>query len=163
VAEQRQKTPKIPCEVQAIRIGPLGIATNGAEYFCEYGLRIKKCSPLKPTWVVSLANEWIGYLPTAQAFVGGGFQPTPARSQQNGARPGTTVGGNGAQSARKGRAEVVQLFFFALAAFALALSAVTNAACTGVLIPCCTTASTLARSPRSNAPGSSQSPGKTVL
>ena len=82
VAEQRQKTPKIPCEVQAIRIGPLGIATNGAEYFCEYGLRIKKCSPFKPTWVVSLANEWIGYVPTAQAFVGGGYEPRTARSSK---------------------------------------------------------------------------------
>src|SRR5262249_46833782 len=34
VADQRHATPQIPCEVQAIRIGPLGIATNGAEYFC---------------------------------------------------------------------------------------------------------------------------------
>jgi hypothetical protein len=82
VAEQRQKTPKIPCEVQGIRIGPLGIATNGAEYFCEYGLRIKKCSPLQPTWVVSLANEWIGYVATAQAFVGGGYEPRTARSSK---------------------------------------------------------------------------------
>jgi hypothetical protein len=82
VAEQRSKQPKIPCEVQGIRIGPLGIATNGAEYFCEYGLRIKKCSPFKPTWVVSLANEWIGYVPTAQAFVGGGYEPRTARSSK---------------------------------------------------------------------------------
>jgi hypothetical protein len=82
VAAERGKTPKIPCEVQAIRIGPLGIATNGAEYFCEYGLRIKKCSPFKPTWVVSLANEWIGYVPTAQAFVGGGYEPRTARSSK---------------------------------------------------------------------------------
>jgi hypothetical protein len=82
VAEERQKTPRIPCEVQAFRIGPLGIVSNGAEYFCEYGLRIKKASPLKPTWVVSLANEWIGYVPTAQAFVGGGYEPRTARSSK---------------------------------------------------------------------------------
>jgi hypothetical protein len=82
VAETRQKTPRIPCQVQALRIGPLGIATNGAEYFCEYGLRIKKASPLKPTWVVTLANEWIGYVPTAQAFVGGGYEPRTARSSK---------------------------------------------------------------------------------
>jgi len=73
---------KIPCEVQALRVGPLGIATNGAEYFCEYGLRIKKASQLQPTWVVSLANEWIGYVPTAQAFVGGGYEPRTARSSK---------------------------------------------------------------------------------
>jgi hypothetical protein len=82
VADERQKSPKIPCEVQALRVGPLGVATNGAEYFCEYGLRIKKCSPFKPTWVVSLANEWIGYVPTAQAFVGGGYEPRTARSSK---------------------------------------------------------------------------------
>jgi hypothetical protein len=82
VAEERARTPQIPCEVQAIRIGPLGIATNGAEYFCEYGLRIKQCSPFTPTWVVSLANEWIGYVPTAQAFTAGGYEPRTARSSK---------------------------------------------------------------------------------
>jgi hypothetical protein len=80
VAEMRRMTPEIPCEVQAIRIGPLGIATNGAEYFCEYGLRIKRCSPLKPTWVVTLANDYIGYVTTATAFVAGGYEPRTARS-----------------------------------------------------------------------------------
>jgi hypothetical protein len=82
VAEMRRKNPTLVCEVQGIRIGPLGIATNGAEYFCEYGLRIKKASPHLSTWVVSLANEWIGYVPTAQAFVGGGYEPRTARSSK---------------------------------------------------------------------------------
>ena len=82
VAEERRKNPVLPCEVQAIRVGPLGIVTNGSEYFCEYGLRIKKASPFKPTWVVSLANEWIGYVPTAQAFVAGGYEPRTARSSK---------------------------------------------------------------------------------
>ena len=44
--------------------------------------RIKKCSPFKPTWFVSLANEWIGYVPTAQGFVGGGYEPRTARSSK---------------------------------------------------------------------------------
>ena len=82
VAEQRKKTPKIMAEVQALRIGPLGIAANGAEYFCEYGLRIKKASRHAFTWVVSLANEQLGYVPTAQAFVGGGYEPRTARSSK---------------------------------------------------------------------------------
>jgi hypothetical protein len=82
VAEERQRTPRIPCEVQAIRIGPLGISTNGAEYFCDHALRIKKASPLKPTWFVSLANDYIGYVPTAQAFVAGGYEPRTARSSK---------------------------------------------------------------------------------
>ncbi len=31
---------------------------------------------------MSLANEWIGYVPTAQAFVGGGYEPRTARSSK---------------------------------------------------------------------------------
>ena len=80
VAALRAKTPVIPCEVQGIRVGPLGIATNGAEYFCEDGLRIKRCSPFDTTWVVELANEYIGYVPTANAFVSGGYEPRTAMS-----------------------------------------------------------------------------------
>lgn len=82
VAEEQQRTPRISCEVQAIRIGPLAIVTNGAEFFCEDGLRIKRAAPSKPTWVVTLANEYIGYVPTAQAFVGGGYEPRTATSSK---------------------------------------------------------------------------------
>jgi hypothetical protein len=82
VAEERARTPVLACEVQGIRIGPLGIATNGAEYFCEYGLRIKQASPHGFTWVSALTNEYIGYVPTAQAFVGGGYEPRTARSSK---------------------------------------------------------------------------------
>jgi neutral ceramidase len=66
--------------VQGVRVGPLGIATNGAEYFCEYGLRIKKASRHPFTWVSTLSNDYIGYVPTPQAFVGGGYEPRTARS-----------------------------------------------------------------------------------
>jgi neutral ceramidase len=82
VAAERKKSPILTCEVQGIRIGPLGIATNGAEYFSEYALRIKKASRHPVTWVSSLTNEWIGYVPTAQAFVGGGYEPRTARSSK---------------------------------------------------------------------------------
>jgi hypothetical protein len=82
VAEERAKTPVLDCEVQGLRIGPLGIATNGAEYFVEYALRIKAASPHRFTWFVELANEYIGYVPTAQAFVGGGYEPRTARSSK---------------------------------------------------------------------------------
>ena len=80
VAEARERTPVVDCEVQGLRIGPLGIATNGAEYFVEYGLRIKEASPHKYTWFVELANEYIGYVCTAQAFVAGGYEPRTAET-----------------------------------------------------------------------------------
>ena len=72
--------PIIPCEVQAIRIGDLGLVTNGAEFFCQLGLDIKAASPLERTWVVSLANQWIGYVATPSAYYAGGYEPRTARS-----------------------------------------------------------------------------------
>ena len=82
MAELRRTTPTPPTEVQALRVGPLAIATNGAEYFCEYGLRIKQCSPVKPTWFVGYANDYLGYVPTAQAFAAGGYEPRTARNSR---------------------------------------------------------------------------------
>ena len=64
VDTERARRPVIPCEVQAIRIGDLGIVTNGAEFFCQLGLDIKEASTHDRTWVVSLANQWIGYVAT---------------------------------------------------------------------------------------------------
>ena len=80
VEKERAKRPVIPCEVQAIRIGDLGIVTNGAEFFCQLGLDIKAASPLARTWVVSLANQWIGYVATPSAYYAGGYEPRTARS-----------------------------------------------------------------------------------
>ena len=74
--------PILPAEALALRIGPLGIAATGAEYFCEFALRIKQCSPFATTWFVSLANDYLGYVPTAQAFVGGGYEPRTGRSSK---------------------------------------------------------------------------------
>ena len=66
--------------MQAIRIGNLGLVTNGAEFFCQLGLDIKAASPFERTWVVSLANQWIGYVATATAYYAGGYEPRTARS-----------------------------------------------------------------------------------
>jgi neutral ceramidase len=77
---ERSKRAIVPCEVQCLSIGDLGIVTNGAEFFCQLGLDIKAASPFKRTWVVSLANEWIGYVATPSAFYAGGYEPRTARS-----------------------------------------------------------------------------------
>jgi neutral ceramidase len=82
IAEERRRRPILDCEVQAIRIGNLGIATNGAEFFCQLGLDIKAASPFPKTWVVSLANECIGYVPTPSAYYAGGYEPRTARSSK---------------------------------------------------------------------------------
>jgi hypothetical protein len=66
--------------VQAIRIGGLGIVGLPCETFVETGLAIKEQSPLRPTMVVSLANDYAGYLPTVEHHKLGGYETWRARS-----------------------------------------------------------------------------------
>ena len=66
--------------VQAFRIGDLGVTTTPCETFVETGLAIKKASPMKPTFCVSLANGYNGYLPTAEHHALGGYETWRARS-----------------------------------------------------------------------------------
>ena len=80
VAKERAERPIIDCEVQAIRVGDLGIVTNGAEFFCQLGLDIKAASPFAKTWISSLTNQWVGYVGTPSAYYAGGYEPRTARS-----------------------------------------------------------------------------------
>jgi hypothetical protein len=80
VAQMRRERPIIDCEIAGVRVGELGIVTTGGELFCQPALDIQAASPLAKTWVVTLANEYIGYLPTAGAFYAGGYEVRTARS-----------------------------------------------------------------------------------
>jgi len=66
--------------VQALRIGDLGIGTSPCETFVETGLAVKAASPFKPTFVISLANDYAGYLPTSEHHRLGGYETWRARS-----------------------------------------------------------------------------------
>lgn len=55
-------------EIQAIGLGDVSFVGIPAEYFVEFQLDIKKRSPFKHTFVSSLANGSIGYIPTRKAF-----------------------------------------------------------------------------------------------
>jgi hypothetical protein len=70
----------VKLKVQAMRIGDLGIAAIPCEVFTEIGLAIKKQSPLKRTFTVSLANGYNGYLPTPAQHALGGYETWRARS-----------------------------------------------------------------------------------
>lgn len=72
--------PYIETLLQAIKIGELGIATSPCETFVETGLAIKAESPLKPTFTIELANDYGGYLPTAEHHALGGYETWRARS-----------------------------------------------------------------------------------
>lgn len=71
-----QKSPHAQAEVQAVQVGPAVFVTTPAEYFCEYGLKIKENSKFPFTFPVSLANGCVGYVPTEDAFGprGGGYE-----------------------------------------------------------------------------------------
>lgn len=55
-------------ELQVLRIGDTVFGAIPAEYFSQHSLRIKEQSPVKETFVISLANGWLGYIPHREAF-----------------------------------------------------------------------------------------------
>ena len=72
---KKSKKPSYPYFFTGIRIGnDFAMVTNPDELFCEFGLGIKKQSPLKYTMVVEQTNGAYGYVPTAQAFNDGGYE-----------------------------------------------------------------------------------------
>lgn len=86
--KERAKEPNVACEVQALRIGDLGIVSNGAELFCELGLQIKQACNYPHLWVSTLSNQHIGYVATATAYYAGGYEVRTARSAKLGPEAG---------------------------------------------------------------------------
>ena len=71
---------EVPLIIQAIRIGDLCVAAIPCEVFAETGIDIKAHSAFKPTFTISLANGWNGYLPTPEQHRLGGYETWRARS-----------------------------------------------------------------------------------
>ncbi|MBN2269805.1 MAG: hypothetical protein JXN61_04275 [Sedimentisphaerales bacterium] len=65
--------PAAPIEFHVLRLEDIAIATNPFELYIEYGVRIKARSPATLTFLVQIACEQIGYLPTIEAVKGGGY------------------------------------------------------------------------------------------
>lgn len=66
--------------VQAFRIGDCGIVGLTGEIFCQFGLTLKEASPLNPTFIIELANDYTGYVPTRVGHEQGGYETWLARS-----------------------------------------------------------------------------------
>jgi hypothetical protein len=54
--------------IQVFKIGDVFFGSAPCEYFAENALKIKERSPAEKTFVVSLANGWLGYIPHKVAF-----------------------------------------------------------------------------------------------
>jgi len=78
IKEFLQAPREVRTWVQVLAIGRLAaIVGLPGEIFVELGLKIKENSPFEYTFVVELANDWVGYVPTLEAFrQKGGYETT---------------------------------------------------------------------------------------
>ena len=84
-ARECQRLAKLPTQmtapVQVIRLGEAAIVALPGEVFVETGMNIKSKSDAKPTFLVSLANGYIGYICTDKALIEeGGYETWAAKS-----------------------------------------------------------------------------------
>ena len=70
----------ITMPLTAFRIGDLAVAGWPNEVFAESGLSLKRDSPVKPLFVISLANGWFGYLPPPEQHPLGGYETWRSRT-----------------------------------------------------------------------------------
>lgn len=69
---------EVSAPLQVMKIGTLHVTAIPAEVFVEIGLELKKRHA--PTFTISLANAYHGYLPTPQHHALGGYETWRARS-----------------------------------------------------------------------------------
>ncbi len=79
--ELQQTQPKVPVEIQVIRIGDVAIATNPFELYLDFGMQMKARSKAVQTFVVQLANDHRSYVPTKRAVAGGAYGAIPESNE----------------------------------------------------------------------------------
>ena len=73
-----RKGEDLAAEVQILSVGAVAIVGIPGEFFVELGNEIQRKSPFANTFIVALANDNIGYIPTRAAFEQGAYEPTCA-------------------------------------------------------------------------------------
>ncbi len=77
-ARERTQQPCIPAEITAFGIRgdhvSIGLVSEPAELFCEYGIQARQRSPFATTLVIGLANGFISYVPTPEVYTEGGYE-----------------------------------------------------------------------------------------
>lgn len=71
--EEQETKQFYAAEIHAVRLGDIAIATNPFELFLDYGNRIRANSGARQTFLVQLACDSGGYLPTEKAERGGHY------------------------------------------------------------------------------------------
>jgi len=71
--EVQNERPVCETEIHTLRLGNIAFATNPFELYVDYGLRLKARSPAEQTFVVQLACDTLGYLPTERGVSGGHY------------------------------------------------------------------------------------------
>ena len=61
--------------VRFLRLNDTLIWAAPVELFCEISMAVRNQSPFAHTFYFGYTNGWLGYLPTAQAFGEGGYEP----------------------------------------------------------------------------------------
>jgi len=70
----------LPIELQGFRLGDAAFVAIPGEVFVEIGLAIKRQLPWL-TFVVGIANGYIGYVPTREAYATGGYEVVSSKCQ----------------------------------------------------------------------------------
>lgn len=68
--------PLVRIPVRFLQMNDLLMWAAPVEMFCEIAMHIRNRSPFRHTFYFGYTNGWLGYLPTAEAFREGGYEPT---------------------------------------------------------------------------------------
>lgn len=75
LARKFEDRPGIETEMNAFSVGDFAAVCLPGETFAEIGLQIKQQSPFAATAVITLCNDSIGYISTADGHREGGYEP----------------------------------------------------------------------------------------
>lgn len=75
----------IPLEQVCLAIDDYAFISFPGELFTEIGLWIKAVSPFRHTYILGLANGYVGYIPTPRAIAEGGYEPAVRQTDDSAA------------------------------------------------------------------------------
>jgi hypothetical protein len=65
---------EVETELHGLRLGPVGLIGFPGEPFSEIGARVKAGSPFRWTLFSGYTNDYLGYVPTREAYDDGGYE-----------------------------------------------------------------------------------------